>query len=174
MVYCHLRKHINASGLFAGSDINQRLVQLSSSQVQNTNDLIIQNIPFQNPVIAKQHYHTTGTLRWFEIYFVFTNDLQYFITTKSPKINAGQMIVVLKKREELKEDVESAIKSVSNLTKQFDHPVIFGCPENDEGLIQEAQELSALEKIKATNQKLTGDAVARKELMPELIIRKLF
>ena len=159
------RKYLNAWGLHAGSDINlEELLQISSSQVQNTNDLIIQNIPFQNPVIAKQHYHTTGTLRWFEIYFVFTNDLQYFISTKSSKINAGQMIIVLKKKEEAREDVHDAIRSVTNLTKQLDHPVLFGFPENDQQLIQEAQELSALEKIKATNQKLTGDAVARKEL----------
>ena len=159
------RKHLNAWGLFAGSDINlEELVQLSSSQIQNTNDLIIQNIPDQNPVIAKQHYHITGTLRWFELYFVFTDDLTNFISTQSPKIHAGQMIIVLSKKEEVREDVEKSIQSVINLTKQINQPVLFGLPENDEGLINEGQELSALEKIKATNKKLIGDAVARKEL----------
>ena len=50
------------------------------------------------------------------------------------------------------------------MTKQIDQPFILGCPENDDDLLQEASELSSLEKIKATNQKLVGDAVARKEL----------
>ena len=159
------RKHLNAWGLFAGSDINlEELIEISTSQVAHTNNLIIQNIPDQNPVVAKEHYHKTGTMRWYEIYFVFTNDLHHFLRDKSAKINAGQMIVVLKQKGEVKEDVQKLIDEVSDLTNQFNHPVLLGCPENDDALLNEAFELSALEKIKATNQKLVGDAVARKEL----------
>ena len=51
------------------------------------------------------------------------------------------------------------INEFSSLTKQIDQPFILGCPENDDNLLQEASELSSLEKIKATNQKLVGDAV---------------
>jgi len=159
------RKHLNAWGLFAGSDINlEELIEISTSQVAHTNNLIIQNIPNQNPVVAKQHYHKTGTLRWFEIYFIFTNDLHAFLRDRSPKIEAGQMLVVLKHKSETREDLQKLIQEVSNLTKQFDHPIILGCPENEETLLNEAFELSALEKIKATHQQLVGDAVARKEL----------
>ena len=68
------------------------------------NDLIIQNIPNQNPVVAKQHYHKPGTLRWFEIYFVFTNDIQSFLKERSPKIHAGQLLIVLKQQGEIRED----------------------------------------------------------------------
>ena len=89
------RKHVNAWGLFAGSDINlEELIEISTSQIAQTNNLILQNIPHQNPIVAKQHYHKTGTLRWFEIFFVFSNDLSDFIKMQSPKIQSGQLILV--------------------------------------------------------------------------------
>ena len=82
------RKHINAWGLFAGSDINlEELIEISTSQIAQTNNLILQNIPPQNPIVAKQHYHKTGTLRWFEIFFVFSNDLVILSKCNLQKFN---------------------------------------------------------------------------------------
>ena len=169
------RKHVNAWGLFAGSDINlEELIEISTSQIAQTNNLILQNIPHQNPIVAKQHYHKTGTLRWFEIFFVFSNDLSDFIKMQSPKIQSGQLILVLKQKGEAKDGILKIINEFSSLTKQIDQPFILGCPENDDNLLQEASELSSLEKIKATNQKLVGDAVARKELNARITNTKIF
>ena len=92
----------------------------------------------------------------------FSNDLSDFIKMQSPKIQSGQLIVVLKQKGETKDGIIKIVNEFSSLTKQIDQPFILGCPENDDDLLQEASELSSLEKIKATNQKLVGDAVTEK------------
>ena len=62
------RKHLDAYAIFAGSDFD--IEQALEDALEETRELELeklQELANLQPILAKKHFHETGTLRWFEL-----------------------------------------------------------------------------------------------------------
>ena len=65
------RKHVEAYAIFAGSDFD--IEEAISRELAHTSELVcskLETIVGLQPIVAKRHYHETGTLRWFSVNLV--------------------------------------------------------------------------------------------------------
>ena len=61
------RKFKDAYALFSGSDINlEEVTELNKSKIMDDYDIILSQLPNLQPVVAKKHFHETGTQRIFK------------------------------------------------------------------------------------------------------------
>ena len=61
------RKFKNAYALFSGSDIDlEEVTSLNKSKIKDDYDIILSELPQLQPIVAKKHFHRTGTQRIFQ------------------------------------------------------------------------------------------------------------
>ncbi|EII2378424.1 hypothetical protein LG166_002687 [Vibrio cholerae] len=110
-----------------------------------------------HPVVAKKHLHLTGALRWMKISAVDRDSLSRKITSFQPNQSEFGQFLLLLDQDELSESIlKLLVKDESNS--------VVGIPHNRAEIYDLLQELSALDKIES-HQELSGDSVARKELL---------
>ena len=64
------RKHKKAWSLFSGSDLDLNLeIEKNIDEIGDNYLTIARSIPPMSPIVAKKHYFTTGSLRWFDVKF---------------------------------------------------------------------------------------------------------
>ena len=163
------RQHLSAWGLFSGSDIDidKLLSESLNNSSMKTND-ILNTLPNLAPIIAKEHYYKTGTLRWFEIIIFFSDNLKNYISDYDGLSKNGKFILVLKQYNQSYEELVSQINDAKEYISKNKLNLVIGYSERDKSLIEVAQELSSLNRIKDTNNKIQGDSVARRELNARL------
>ena len=60
------RKFKDAYALFSGSDIDlDEVTELNKSKIKDDYDIILSQLPHLQPIVAKKHFHETGTQRIF-------------------------------------------------------------------------------------------------------------
>ncbi|MDN2483442.1 hypothetical protein [Vibrio agarivorans] len=149
------RKHLSSWVVFEGSDLDiPSLIEEKVEQLQNTNEAIA-HINFADQVIAKGHYHTSGTLRWAEQALFAdlpTDEGQTLIEN-----GAFARFTLL-----LNEYSEETLAAQSKTDKRY----IYACASNAAEISSLAKECYALELIKADKEvgsTLQHDKVAQKE-----------
>lgn len=110
-----------------------------------------------HPVVAKKHLHLTGALRWMKISFIDSISLGKKITSFEPNQSEFGQFLLLLDQDELSE-------SVLKLLERDESNSVVGIPHNRAEIYDLIQEISALDKI-GSHQELSGDSVARKELL---------
>lgn len=160
------RRHVGAWGLFAGSDVDlDETVALARAQLGEGVAALVSYLPAQPPIVAKRHYHETGTLRWFDARIASSADLTGVIDKAiRGTAQAGSFLLVLPDKGEDPKKVRSTCKTVS--VEAFNTPVALalGVPVKPERLRDLALEVAALEHVRTSLPALEGDAVARREL----------
>ncbi|WP_153447616.1 hypothetical protein [Vibrio algicola] len=151
------RKHLSSWMVFEGSDLDlQGLVESTIEQINDPKEAI-DYIQYTDQVIAKGHYHTTGTLRWAEQQIVTSAaniDLQEIENSDSAAFVSFILI--------LQSDPAYDLKDASLQSEK----VILAIADNSEDIVTLAKECYALELIKSdkeTGRILQHDKVAQKE-----------
>lgn len=156
------RKHQNAWVIFEGSDIDiPTLLDKQIEQLSNSNEAIA-NLDFHQQIMAKGHYHTTGSLRWAEQ--VVKQNLAQVDFDKLLTSDSGEFahFILL---------IESTDTSeLEKITKKY-NSVAFANAINAEDISTYAKEVYALELLKNDKEigaSLQHDKVALKEFESRL------
>lgn len=165
------RKHLGSWSVFEGSDFD---IDAAIAQVRAT----LPGLDFNNllklanlhPVVAKRHYHATGTLRWMSVTLCHMDNLSKHIESFQP-IGAefGQFILVFP--HEMESSSKSILNKVSTIVGQIDAakpPIVVGLPDNFTHIHELGLELLSLEQVR-TRPELQGDSVARREVEARLV-----
>ena len=120
------------------------------------------------PVIAKRHYHKTGTLRWCDTAIVALSELERTVTEYVPSNGAiGAFFLALPTQGDSPEMVEKIVERASSISTEWE--VVVGVPERAGWSIASlARDLMALEKVRDDTPELQGDRIARREVQARI------
>lgn len=118
-----------------------------------------------HPVVAKRHYHDTGSMRWMELSLCSIEQAEKISATYQPKRGEfGVFILALPSKGTKPRDASVRASACSRLRPW---PVMVGVPGNHTRITGLAAELVALEQVKERHE-LSGDPVARREVHARL------
>jgi hypothetical protein len=165
------RKHLNSWAIYSGSDFDiDSSVNQARSELGDINVKQLVELSELNPVVAKKHYHETGTLRWFTRSLVQSKSaMEYISSIKANAGSSGEFILVFPSSDFNQKKTKAQIKSLSELSTES---VVLGYASNSEKVYELGIELAALEKVQKTSRELEGDAVARKEVNGRIVATK--
>ena len=157
------RRHLNAWGVYAGSDFN---IDEEVNKVLSTQGDIVsselQALLDTTPVIASRHYWETGAMRWMNKSIVLEDSLKEFRSGNNFKHKKdGTFILVLPK---IYYTSEQSLKLASKLAKQEREDNLIAVAKFENQIIDLLRELKALEWLKKNKLELQSDNVAIKEV----------
>ena len=162
------RKHIDAYAVYAGSDFDiDAALQSAMESLGDIDTSTFQLMTVLQPILAKRHYHETGTMRWFEMKLMPVRSLADMPMNLQPENGAiGQFILAIPTEHENMKDVQAICSKVARRHGIWD--VIIGVSEDCWGVMHRLREMLAMEKVQNNNPALEGDAVARREVLSRL------
>lgn len=163
------RKHIGAWSLYAGSDFDiDEAIDKVTAQTEILDLSALNASSGLQSLVAKRHYHQTGTLRWFETDLQPFANLDAVASASSLSAGAaGKFVLVVPGPDDTKQKIERAVLAAS---KKSAVPTVFGIPTNAYLLRDRASDLLALEVVQKTRPELEGDAVARREVNARILV----
>jgi hypothetical protein len=156
------RKHKKAYSLHQGSDFDiDSAAEEAYKQIPTLDfNRIKQSANFQ-PIVAKKHYHETGSLRWFDVDLVPAEQAQNIAKNYSPKNGSiGLFMIIIATSEN--EDADNICLEASALNSEW--PIFVSLANNSLNIRSLAKELQALDWIRNNNLSLGSDGVARREV----------
>lgn len=118
-----------------------------------------------HPIVAKRHYHETGTMRWMELSLCNIEQAEKLATDYRPKKGEfGTFILALPSKGMSQKTAQLRANACSKL---HPWPVLVGIPTNHARITELSNELLALEQVKERHE-LSGDAIARREVYARL------
>jgi hypothetical protein len=166
------RKHLNAWTIYSGSDfdidsaVNEARSELGEVDVKQLVDLAE-----LNPVVAKRHFHETGTLRWLGRSLIHSDKIESYLNDFQAKPGAaGEFILIIPNSNFSSKQNIKLLQELSEQNNKF--PIVLGHVINPEKVYGLGMELSALELVQKTRRELDGDAVARKEINGRISVVK--
>ena len=160
------KKHIGAWSVFEGSDfdIDAAIAKtLAASPGVDYNHLA--HLMGLHPVVAKRHYHETGTMRWMNLSLSKLEEAERLAEKYTPvKGEFGMFALALPGRGVGAKVAQRRAQESSRLSPW---PVLVGIPRNHARIEELGAELVALEAVKDRHE-LQGDAVARREVHARL------
>lgn len=118
-----------------------------------------------HPVVAKRHYHETGSMRWMELSLCSIEQAEKIAADFRPrKGEFGAFILALPSKGMSPRTARQRAQSCSKLRPW---PVLVGIPTNHARIAELSAELVALEQVKDRHE-LSGDPVARREVYARL------
>lgn len=160
------KKHIGAWSVFEGSDfdIDAAIAKtLASSPGVDYNHLA--HLMGLHPVVAKRHYHETGTMRWMNLSLSRLDEAERLAEKYVPaKGEFGLFALALPGRGL---GLKVAQRRAQESSRRSPWPVLVGIPRNHARIEELGAELVALEAVKDRHE-LQGDAVARREVHARL------
>ena len=115
------------------------------------------------PIVAKRHYHATGTLRWFDVALMPLAEIEQAATTYTPRHGAiGAFFIAIPTQGELGEEIEHICRRAVDRSQDWD--IVVGLPRDAWDITSLARELLALEQVSDETPELQGDQVARREV----------
>ena len=164
------RKHKKAWSLFSGSDLDLNLeIEKNIDEIGDNYLTIARSIPPISPIVAKKHYFTTGSLRWFDVKFTDIKSFNKSLDTQKKDQSIGTFYIVLYDHQE---DLSTEIEIWHPLLKKSHSKgiICLSIPKNNKIIKSLASEIAALERIKAHEPTLQSDPVARRELSARMNI----
>lgn len=162
------KKFLGAYAIFAGSDFDiDRAVRTVLDDIDTIDFTVLKSLAGLRPVLAKRHYHETGTLRWFDVDIVPLSNLVEFTSGSEPKNGAiGQFLLTIATEGENEEQAKDLCRRVACHGNAWD--IIVGTSNRSQTVVPLARELLALEKVSNDHPELAGDPVARREVNARL------
>ncbi|MDB6166020.1 MAG: ATP-binding protein, partial [Lacunisphaera sp.] len=156
------RKHLGAWASYAGSDFDIDGAVSTAMAGNSELDLPrLAKLAGLQPVLAKRHYHETGTLRWFQTELVQFADMERAAANPSGDA-AGRFLLALQSGDESLATMTSACREIS--AKESKGLTAIGVPNNSRKIRELGRELVALELVRSSRPELDGDNVARREI----------
>lgn len=157
------KKFLQSYAIFAGSDFNiNDALRVAYKNLNSINIHDLRNVICIPPIIAKRHYHATGSFRWFEVCFESIESIKnYKYCDKLQNEALGRFIFLIPINGESHEILEN---SCIDFSKKSDGSTFIGIPDQSDNIIDFVNELSALQYVIMNNPELRGDEVARQEI----------
>jgi hypothetical protein len=156
------RKHLGAWASYAGSDFD--IDGAVSTAMAHTAELDLSRLAKLaglQPILAKRHYHESGTLRWFQTELVQLADMERAAASRAGDA-AGHFLLALQSGEETRKAMIAACREIS--AKPSNELTAIGVPDNSRRIRELGRELVALEFVRSSRPELDGDSVARREI----------
>ncbi|BBB58702.1 hypothetical protein UNDKW_0429 [Undibacterium sp. KW1] len=162
------RKHLNAWGVYAGSDFDIEAAVRDAASRLGTHDFSkLGDLVDLGPVTARRHYWVTGAMRWFSRSIVQESQAQSYINSyKSHGKQCGEFILVLSDQKIDAPARNRAAKKLSALSEG--NGLLVGTPTNADRIEELVGELAALEYVRQNSQKLHSDSIAMREITARL------
>jgi hypothetical protein len=157
------RKHLGAYAIFAGSDFDiDRAIADALASIASVSFRDLRALAGLQPVLAKRHYHATGTFRWFDVDLVPLAEVVERVEGRPPANGAtGRFLLVIPTENET---AAAAAEICREAAETADGEVVVGLSTASWQVIQLAREFIAVTKIAEEQPELSGDPVARREV----------
>lgn len=165
------RKHISSWTVFEGSDfdIEQAIAKARASFV-GVDTATLTSMANLHPVVAKRHYHETGTFRWMGVSLHTLQEAERLAENYKPeKGEFGRFALVLPDRQAVEQDTMARLAAMQ---RDAAASVVFGVPPNFQLVADLGAELVSLRLVEETSPELEGDSVARREVAARLLTVK--
>lgn len=156
------KSYIGAWSIFEGSDfdIDAAIAQALAASAGVDYASLVRLVGL-HPVVAKRHYHETGSMRWMELSLCSIEQAEKIAVDFHPrKGEFGTFILALPSKGMSSRAARLRAQACSTLRPW---PVMVGVPNNHARIAELSAELVALEQVKERHE-LSGDAVARREV----------
>lgn len=160
------KSYTGAWSVFEGSDfdIDAAIVQALATS-PGIDYVRLAQLMGLHPVVAKRHYHETGSMRWMELSLCSIEQAEKIAADFRPKRGEfGAFILALPSKGMSPRATRLRAEACSKLRPW---PVMVGIPANHARIAELSAELVALEQVKERHE-LAGDAVARREVHARL------
>ena len=143
------RKFNNSYSIFEGSDFDiDDAVERVLATMPEVDFARLNEIADLQPIVARRHYHETGTMRWFDVDIVSLQDVRTAVTKYDPRNGAaGTFFLAIPTRSESANvasfDAQIAVQNAQN------DGLIVGLPRGNCNVTSLAQELLAVEQVKS-------------------------
>ncbi|GAB3497694.1 hypothetical protein GCM10027399_21970 [Curvibacter fontanus] len=160
------KKHISAWSVFEGSDFDIEAAIAQTRSAQPALDFgLLSSLANLHPVVAKRHYHKTGTMRWMNMALCRLADASKLAEKFEPaRGEFGTFLLALPDRGA---DLKGSSRLAAQHARLRPWPVVVGVPPNFAKIEDLGSELVALQQVQARHE-LQGDAVARREVHARL------
>lgn len=162
------KKFLNARAIFAGSDFDiDGAVRAVLNELDEIDFNELKSLAGLQPILAKRHYHKTGTLRWFEVNVVPVSGIVEFAAKCAPQNGAiGQFLLAIPTEGESEEHATDLCRKAARQSDDWD--TVVGISKRSWAIVPLARELFALHNVSNDHPELAGDAVARREVSARL------
>ena len=162
------KKFLDARAIFAGSDFDiDRAVRTALDEIGEVDFKELKSLTGLQPILAKRHYHDTGTLRWFDVNIVPVSRLVEFTAGLEPENGAiGQFLLAIPTEGESEDYAQDLCRKAARHSDALD--IVVGISERSWAVVPLARELFALDSVSNDHPELAGDSVARREVSARL------
>jgi hypothetical protein len=160
------KKHIGAWSVFEGSDFDiDAAIKQARSSLPGVDFALLSSLTNLYPVIAKRHYHETGTMRWMNMALCRLEDASKIATSFTPqKGEFGLFLLALPGKST---SAKEAHRQCQEHSRMEPWPIAIGVPPNHAKIEDLGAELLALQHVQSRHE-LSGDTVARREVQARL------
>jgi len=160
------KSYTGAWSVFEGSDFD---IDAAIAQALATSPGLdyakLSQLMGMHPVVAKRHYHETGSMRWMDLSLRSVEQAEKIAQGYEPQRGEfGQFILALPSRGMSAREAHKRAQACARLKPW---PVLVGIPSNHARIAELSAELVALEQVKERHE-LGGDPVARREVFARL------
>ena len=121
------------------------------------------------PIVAKRHYHATGTLRWFDVALLPLVAVEQAAANYTPQHGAvGVFFLAIPTQGEGDQKIEHICRRALEGSQDWD--IVVGLPQDAWDITSLARELLALEQVSDETPELQGDQVARREVEARIVL----
>lgn len=162
------RKFLDAHAIFAGSDFDiDQAVRIQLEDIDEIDFNSLTELAGLQPILAKRHYHETGTMRWFDVTLSPLCDLQGVAGNyNSDNGSVGQFILAIPTQNESEDQAEELCREAARCSNDYD--IVVGISKRAWAIVALARELIALDHVRNDHPELAGDSVARREVAARL------
>lgn len=162
------KKFLDAYAIYAGSDFDiDEAVRTGLAEIDTVDFSSLKALAGLQPILAKRHYHETGTMRWFEVNLAPLRDIvELAVNFKPENGTVGQFLLAIPTEGEGEEEAERLCREAARHSDKWD--IIAGISQRSWAIMALARELIALENVRNNRSELIGDAVARREVTARL------
>lgn len=166
------KKFLDAHAIYAGSDFDIELaLKAALDEIDEIDFQRLNRLAGIQPILAKRHYHETGTMRWFDVNIVSVSTLAEYVEKYEPANGAiGQFLLAVPTEGESESEAYTICRKAARFSGTQERPwdIIVGISKRSWAVIPLARELFALESVSNNHPELAGDAVARREVYARL------
>ena len=160
------KKHIGAWSVFEGSDFDiENAISQARAGMSGVDFSLLESLTNLHPVIAKKHYHDTGTMRWMNMALCRLDDAQRIATKFKPQ--GGEFGLFLLALPGSGSNAKAALRACHEQSRMEPWPIVIGVPRNHAKIEDLGSELLALQVVQSRHE-LNGDPVARREVQARI------
>lgn len=160
------KKHIGAWSVFEGSDFDiDNAISKARASMSGVDFSLLESLTNLYPVIAKRHYHHTGTMRWMNMVLCRLDDVQRIATKFKPQNGEFGLFLLALPGSNLNN--KAAFRKCQEHSTMEPWPIVIGIPSNHAKIEELGSELLALQIVQSRHE-LNGDPVARREVQARI------